>query len=69
MKYLEYKDTNDVRQVILLFQSFFSNLTFPIDNEIHSAQLYINDNQVINIPGTEFSLMGGNSIEQRAFSG
>lgn len=68
MKFLEFRDTNNILQVIPLLKSFFSSVTYPLNekSEIITAQLFTNDNKVISIPGNDFkiiSVSGGAAID------
>ncbi|MGF2189597.1 hypothetical protein ACQUD0_04595 [Vagococcus fluvialis] len=65
MKILEFKDNHNNNVTIPLFKSFFKSISYPLGNELPSAQLITNDDQVINVPGTDFKLStyGGAAIE------
>ena len=65
MKLLEFKDNQNNKVTIPLLKSFFKSISYPLGNELPSARLTTNDDQVIHLPGTEFKLstFGGSAIE------
>ncbi|MDT2864281.1 MULTISPECIES: hypothetical protein [Vagococcus] len=65
MKLLEFKDNHNNNVSIPLLKSFFKSVTYPLADELPSAQLITNDNKIINLPGTNFRLskFGGAAIE------
>ena len=62
MKFLEFKDTSNIKQTIPLLKSFFRSVQYPLVNEMQSAQLVSIDNKVISIAGTDFRLVNLQTI-------
>ena len=56
MKILEYKDANNNKTTIPLMKSIFKGISYPLSNELPSAQLFTVDNKVISVYGTDFKL-------------
>ncbi|MGF2142050.1 hypothetical protein ACQUD9_05205 [Vagococcus fluvialis] len=65
MKLLEFKDTHNNNVTIPLLKSFFKSVSYPLADELPSAQLITNDNKIIHVPGTDFklSIFGGAAID------
>lgn len=57
MKLLEFKDSHNKNVTIPLFKSFFKSVSYPLGNELPSAQLITSDNKVLNILGTDFKII------------
>ncbi|MDT2865444.1 hypothetical protein [Vagococcus carniphilus] len=60
MKLLEYKDINNNKASIPLMKSIFKSISYPLGNELSSAQLFTVDNKVISVHGTDFKLTNFN---------
>lgn len=65
MKILEFKDNHNNNVTIPLFNSFFKSISYPLTDELPSAQLITNDNKIIHVSGTDFRLstFGGAAID------
>ena len=57
MRILEYTDIDDNKVKIPLLKSFFRSVSCPLTNEIPSAQLISNDNQIITLAGANFKII------------
>lgn len=68
MRFLEFRDMNNILQVVPLFKSFFSSISYPLTerDKVITAQLFTNDNRVVSISGNDFKIVninGGDTIE------
>ncbi|MBO0476177.1 hypothetical protein DOK76_03790 [Vagococcus sp. DIV0080] len=65
MRLLKFKDTHNNNVTIPLLKSFFKSVSYPLSDELYSAQLITNDNKTIHVLGTNFELStyGGAAIE------
>ncbi|MDT2814338.1 hypothetical protein P7H75_05725 [Vagococcus carniphilus] len=66
MKFLEFKDTGNIKQTIPLLKSFFRTVQYPLTNEMRLAQLVSVDNEIIPIVGTDFRLVNIQSVGGRS---
>lgn len=57
MKLLEFKDNHNNNITIPLFKSFFKSVSYPLGNELPSAQLITSDNKVLDVIGTDFRIV------------
>lgn len=57
MKILEFTDNRNNKINIPLLKSIFKSISYPLINQIPSAQLVSNNNEIITLEGTNFKII------------